>query len=284
MAVLCQPKAMKTSIVFFGNEKLATGIADSQSVILEGLQQAGYEIEAHIKERDEIAKRYDSQIAILAAFGRIIPQPLLDQFPLGIINVHPSLLPLYRGSTPIEQAILSGDQETGVSIMKLVNKMDAGPIYAQSAIKLGSTESKAELTVKLQKLGAELLTQTLPRILDGTTKPQTQDESQATYCKRIAKADGEIGWVKPAEQIEREIRAYLGWPGSYTKLGGKDVIITQAHAVPDSQPSKNPGDFDTDNDGFLKIQCGKGYLCVEKLKPAGKREMTTAEFLAGNKL
>lgn len=275
---------MKTSIIFFGNEKLATGVAEPDRLVLQALETAGYEIEAAITSKLEPGATFSSKIAVLAAYGHILPESLLDKFPLGIINIHPSLLPIYRGPTPIEQAILDGATDTGVSIMKLTSGMDAGPIYTQGKITLSRHESKQELTNKLQALGAELLVKVLPGIIDGSAEPVQQDESNASYGKKIAKADGEIDWSKSAMQIEREIRAYLGWPGSYTKLAGKDVIITQAHTVPQNSPNKKPGDIETDSDGVLMIECADGYLCVERLKPAGKREMTSREFLAGRRL
>lgn len=273
-----------TKLVFFGNEKLATGLPDAEPVIRHSLQAAGYEIEAVVTSKE--VPPHQSKLAVLAAYGKILPQGVLDQFPLGIINVHPSLLPIHRGPTPIEQAILDGLPTTGVTIMRLAAKMDAGPVYAQQSIKLAGQESKLELAGQLQKIGADLLREVLPQIVDGSAKPKEQDASiLPTYSKMIKKADGQIDWAKPATQIEREIRAYLGWPGSWTKLAELDVAITSAHAVPTNHPDSKPGDVEGLTDvGVIMVECGQGNLCIQKLKPAGKREMTAKEFLAGHKL
>lgn len=262
------PNPSKT-ILFFGNEKLATGIV-AEPLISQALINNGYEIEALVTGK-EIPK-HSAKLAVLAAYGKILPQSVLDEFPLGIINVHPSLLPQYRGPTPIEQAILDGTTKTGVSIMRLSSEMDAGLIYKQKAIHLRGNETKAALASQLQALGAELLLEVLPAVLDGSLKPRQQPHPErATYCKLIKKADGQLDWQKPAAQLEREVRAYTGWPGSFTKLADKDVIITQA-SVATTKPDKS-----------LAIEAGDGnFLVIEKLKSAGKREMTAQEFLAGH--
>src|SRR5581483_9225315 len=131
-----------------------------------------------------------TEAAVLVAFGRIIPQPIIDLFPKGIINIHPSLLPKLRGPTPIETAILDGLTETGVSLMRLEAKMDAGPLYSQQKISLNGDETKLELATKLNKVGAELLINSLPAILDGSLIPKPQNNSKATYTKLITKDDG----------------------------------------------------------------------------------------------
>lgn len=271
----------KPSLVFFGNEKLATGIASPGGIVENMLRDAGYEIEAVVSGPGTLTPTYESKLAVLVAHGQILRQPVLDQFPLGIINIHPSLLPAYRGSTPIEQAMLGGASKTGVSLMKLVATMDAGPVYALSELLISGHESKAELANQLLRMGGELLIKVLPKIFGGELEPTAQDESKATLTKLIKKTDGAIDWTKPAAQIEREIRAYLGWPGSFTSLLGTDVIVTAAHL---SDESGAPGKaYQTDNKD-MAVHCAKDSLVIERIKPAGKREMTGREFLAGHKL
>lgn len=264
-------KKRSETIVFFGNEKLATGIPPVQPIIQEAILEAGFEIEKAIKGDLSELGEHASKLAVLAAYGHIIPQSVLDQFPLGIINIHPSLLPEYRGSTPIEQAILDGKKTTGVSIMKLEAGMDTGPIYKQKTLHLSGDESKVELTERLQQLGAELLVEVLPSIADGSLKPRSQPHpDRATYSRLLTKADGVIDWSKPADVIAREIRAFLGWPQSRTTLGSVEVIITKAHAS------------DTGTD--LSVRCGDDrFLAIDLLKPLGKKEMPARAFLAGYK-
>lgn len=216
---------------------------------------------------------------VLVSFGKIIPKSIIDLFSPGIINVHPSKLPTYRGPSPIESAILNGDGETGVSIMQLLPKMDAGPVYSITPYVLSGTETQSELYERLGDIGAKQLVGILPKIIDGTLQATPQDESDASYCHLIQKSDGVIDWSKPAQQIERQIRAFNGWPGSRTVISGAEVIVTAAHVEGPSQaatnnPSKTVG-----------FECGDGnYLFVDTLKPVGKKEMPIQAFLAGHKI
>ncbi len=268
----------KPQIVFFGNEKLATGVAPPKPLIRNAVSAAGFEIEQVVTGKLTELKPHKAELAVLAAFGRIIPQSVLDQFPLGIINVHPSLLPQYRGPTPIEQALLEGIPKTGVSIMRLTAGMDEGPIYKQKALHLRGDESKAELTERLQQLGAELLIEVLPGIAAGTVKPRQQPHpDRATYSRKITKEDGILDFSKPAEVLEREIRAFAAWPKSRTKLADIDVIITSA-SVANYRGETGKAEI---KDKQLVIYCGQDALVIHKLKPAGKAEMTAESFIAG---
>jgi methionyl-tRNA formyltransferase len=237
------------------------------------------------KKLSEIAdelRSYDAIAGVLVAYGKIVPQSIIDIFPRGIINIHPSLLPLHRGPTPLESVILNGEDKTGVSIMALAKAMDAGPVYAQSEVALTGKESKQELADNLLDVSTAMLREVLPGILDGSIVALPQDESHATYDKLIAKDQGAIDWHKPAEQLEREVRAFAEWPKSRTQLAGKDVIITAAHAVPSQAPDAQPGDVEAVRDiGAIMVATGNGTLCIERLKPAGKGEMSAADFLAG---
>lgn len=242
---------------------------------------------------DEIAG-YGCEFAILAAYGKIIPKSILNMFSGGIINVHPSLLPTYRGPSPIESAILHGDEQTGVSIIKLVEKMDAGPIYAQKEFDLSGQNTKPELYEKLAEIGAELLIKSLPNIFSDELPPKPQDENLATYCPMIKKTDGVIDWQKPAEKIEREIRAYLGWPGSRTQLFGQDVIITEADLNNSSVSSGETKITKTtpvqgqslyrEGGGELFVGAGDNSLKIKKLRPAGRSSMDAEDFLRGRRL
>ncbi len=227
-------------------------------------------------------KNTPNRIGILVSYGKIIPKEILDLFePFGIVNLHPSLLPNYRGSSPIESVILNGEEKTGISLIKLVAKMDAGPIYTQNTIELSGTENSSQLHDMLSQLGSELLVDSLPDIITGKLKPVDQDEDHATYCKKIEKQDGKIDWQTPAEQIERQIRAYSKWPKSHTNIGGVDVIISQAHYVPTN--TGDDGELDTDYEHFLMINTRDGRICVDSIQPLGKKEMPIKAFLAGYK-
>jgi methionyl-tRNA formyltransferase len=227
----------------------------------------------NLRDTEPKLSQYSVQLGVVASYGKIIPDSVLGLFSLGLVNVHPSHLPKYRGASPIEAAILNGDATTGVTLIKLTSEMDAGPryVYASGG---GSPRllNQSELYDNLAKLGAEELVHHLPYISAGRLLPKPQ-RGNPTYTHLISKSDGQIDWSRPAEQIERQIRAYLTWPGSRTNLFGKDVIITVAHVEVEGEACP-PGKC-------LHISTGQGCLVIDKLKPAGGREMTAAEFLAG---
>ncbi len=216
------------------------------------------------KEIREELEALKPDAGVVVAYGKIIPQSVIDLFSKGLINTHASLLPKYRGPAPIEAAILNGDKETGITLMQIDAGMDTGPTYVAESINIeGAT--RLELYEKLSKLGSEMLVKHLPDILSGKLKPKAQDESQASVIPMISKEDGQIDWNKPAVEIERQVRAYLGWPGSKTELGGIEVTVTAAH-IGEPEPK----------------DLAKGSLIIDRLKPAGKKEMTGKEFLAGH--
>jgi methionyl-tRNA formyltransferase len=289
-------------LVFFGNERLATGITSTNVLTLKALINNGYEVLAVIAnynegrsrnsrrlEIAEVAKQHNipvllpthlhdikddikamnADFGVLVAYGKIIPKEIIDVFPHGIINIHPSLLPQYRGPTPIEQAIIDGAGKTGTSIMRLVTAMDAGPVYAQESITLTGNESKLELANKLLGLGSRLLVDNLPSILSGSLSPTPQDNSKATYTHLLDKNSGSVDWQKPAELIEREVRAFAGFPKSKAKILGRDVIITK------SRVAKNK------DDGDLVIECQPGWLEVQELIAPSGRTVSGAEFIRG---
>lgn len=226
---------------------------------------------AKVDEINNAIAKIKPDFGILVAYGKIIPQSTIDLFPGGIINVHPSLLPKYRGPSPIEAAILNGDTETGVSLMRLSAGMDEGPVYEQKLIALTGTETKPDLYDRLAKEGAGFLADKLEAIAEGWLTPKPQTDSQATYTKLLKKEDGRMEFNRPAEEIERQIRAYIGWPKSPAKLFDQDVIITKARVAHD------------ENDGKLVIKCQPGYLdIVELIGPSGKT-MQSADFLRGYK-
>lgn len=291
---------MNTSktVIFFGTE-------DFSAASLNTLIMNGYQIAAVITKPDSlrgrgyqlvepavkvIAKRHNIAVwqphklvdiipkiialqpvvGILASYGKIIPSSVLDLFTPGIINVHPSLLPKYRGSSPIEAAILNGDNETGVSIIKLVAAMDAGPIYAQETYTLNGTETKPELYGLLAEFGADLLVHVLPDILNGALTPVNQDETAATYARMITKQDGQLN---PAEltavEAERQVRAYIGYPKTRFKVGSHEIIVTKSHVVEAGST-------------ILDLACKDGlFLRIDELIAPSGRRMSAAAFLNG---
>lgn len=303
-----------TRVVFFGNERLVSGLQQTDAPILRGLIERGYDVVAIVshhsetrsrKERElevatiardygiplllpskpeEILERlitFNADIAVLAAYGRIIGQKVIDIFPLGIINIHPSLLPRYRGPTPIETALLNGDPKTGVSIMQLTAGMDEGPVYRQEVVTLRESEDKFQSYERIAQAGTHLFFDCLPLIIKGSLKPVPQDETQASYSRLIKKEDGLLDWQKTAVQLANEIRAYAEWPQSYMIINNTRVIVTKARAS--SNHSLPMGEIAIPKPRTMLVGTRDGCLSIEKLKPSGKKEMPVSAFLSGYK-
>lgn len=225
---------------------------------------------------------------VVLAYGRILPPAILDLPPRGVLNVHPSLLPLYRGPSPVVTAIRDGASETGVSLMLLDRGMDTGPVIAQSAPVLITEEDTAgTLTDRLFLMGVEMMIETIPAWERGAVKATPQDENAATLTRLIEKADGELNFGDRAFEIARAVRAYDPWPGTFTRWGGKLLKILEATAslpetvvpgIPDVLGA--PGTV-TFSDGRLLIATGEASLDVSRLQLEGRNAVTAAEFLRG---
>jgi len=300
---LKKPTSSTPKLVFFGNERLATAVP-TDAPVLRALIKNGYQVSAVVASHSdgvsrnrrgleivEIAHAYhitvlipenldeikpqlekmDAQAGVLVAFGKIIPQSFIDIFPKGIINIHPSLLPEYRGPTPVETAILDGKQFTGVSLMSLSAKMDAGGVFKQAELALSGSETKPQLAHKLLALGSKLLIENLPYILDGTLEPMPQDHTAATYTKLLNKSDGLIDFNQPAQDIERKVRAFQGFPKVRAKVHEQEIIITKSQIVAGNEAGK------------LVIKCQPGYIEIQELIGPSGRTMSGSDFIRGYK-
>ena len=232
---------------------------------------------------------------VVCAFGQLLRQPVLDIPPRGVLNVHPSLLPRHRGASPIQAAILAGDEETGVTIMLTDTGMDSGPILRQRSLAISPCDNGGSLSEKLSRLAADLLSETLPMWLAGDIEPQPQDETQATYSPLIKKEDGAIDWRRPALDIWRQVRAMNPWPGASTTLDGEMLRIWEAWPLPSEGGSNEPGAVlplspaqreklpPEVNQEALAVQTGEGLLVVLRLQRAGRRALSAAEFVRGQR-
>lgn len=219
---------------------------------------------------------FASRLAVLVDFGIIVSRTVIDYFQLGIVNSHFSLLPEWRGADPITFSILSGQKQTGVSLMLLVAAMDEGPLLAQAPYDLSPDITTPQLTDDLIEVSNHALQAVLPEYLAGNLKPVAQI-GEPTYSRKLTKADSLLDFTKPAVQLEREIRAFLGWPKSRTTIAGKEVVITKAYVA---EGTAGPGKVFVYSKE-LRIGTTDGLLAIETLKPAGKPEMTAQAFLAG---
>jgi len=207
---------------------------------------------------------------VLSAYGKIIPKNILDLFEPGIINIHPSLLPKYRGPSPIETAIANGDAATGVTLMQLAPEMDAGPIYDQETVPLSDNETRPELYDELARLGAELLLKNLPQILDGLRLPAAQDDEQASYTHLLSKDQSRLDTqALTAKQAERLVRAHLGYPKTKVTVGGHDIVVLKS-SVTDSAATLLDIPFKDDT-----------YLSIDELIAPSGRTVTKQAYLNG---
>ncbi len=225
---------------------------------------------AKLKE-DAVAQlqSLNADLFIVAEYGLLIPTSVLALPSHGVLNVHPSLLPKYRGASPIQSAILNGAEKTGVSIMLLDKEMDHGPILAQEQCVIDDHDITPTLEAKLGRLGAALLARVIPGWVAGKIQGREQDHTQATFCKKLSREDGRIDWTKSAEEIYRMWRAYLPWPGVFTMWNGKRLKLT-------SLSLKEGGD-----DGRLTLACGTSAIIIERLQLEGKKELDAEAFLRG---
>ncbi|MBI4134111.1 MAG: methionyl-tRNA formyltransferase [Candidatus Terrybacteria bacterium] len=225
-----------------------------------------------------------ANLGVIASFGKIIPKGVLDLFPLGVLNVHPSLLPRWRGPSPIQAAIAAGDKETGVTIMLTDEKMDHGSILAQERLALTDEETAASVRPLLAKRGASLLKTTLVPWISGEIRATPQDESAATFSRMLTRASGHIEWSSGVDEIARLVRAYDSWPGTFVFLpDGFRLKILSARAAVGSPPTASVGAITEDSQGFPLIRAGDGALLLQRVQPEGKAPMEGNAFLRGHR-
>ena len=223
-------------------------------------------------------KKLNPDLVIVVAYGKILPAKLLNLDKLLFINVHASLLPRWRGAAPIQRAIMNLDHETGVSIMKIVTELDAGPVLLQSKIKITKETNYEELSDQMSELGAKLILDTLKLIENKKANFKEQNESEATYAKKIEKTESKINWNDEAEKIIAKINAFCPNPGCWFELNGNRIKIIKAKKV---MGKGIPGTILDEN---LTIACSKNAIRIVELKKEGKKKMTADEFIRGNKI
>ncbi|MDO8505033.1 MAG: methionyl-tRNA formyltransferase [bacterium] len=267
----------------------------SLNVVAEGFSLPNGGLKASATTPIKVFRELHADLGICVAYGKIIPKEILSIFPRGILNIHPSLLPKYRGPSPIQTAIRSGDEETGVTIMLLDEEMDHGPIATHITYHISHITTGSKLSQALAKDGARLLVDVLPKWLDGEIEAKEQNHSEATFTKMLEREDGRIDWNKPAEEIEKMVRAYDAWPGTFTVWNGKRLKILRVsllHPAIGCADNAEPGYVfsvrSLDSRGSLGmtpitigVNCNPGAIVLEELQLEGKKSMTGEEFLRG---
>jgi methionyl-tRNA formyltransferase len=249
---------------------------------------------AKIKTSEETRAIFEGispDACVVVAYGKILPAWMLAIPRFGCINVHASLLPKYRGAAPINWAIANGERETGVTIMQMDAGMDTGPMLARRSISIGDEETAPELSARLAQVGADLLSETLPRVELGEVAPEPQDESQASYAPILKRENGNIGWTLNAGEIANRVRAFQPWPGTYTGFRGGRLILWRGRealkGAPNSAISFNvkPGTILNIDDSGIAVVCGGSTsLLIQEVQLEGKRRVSAREFANGARL
>lgn len=227
----------------------------------------------------EVLRHLAPEIMVVVGYGQIIPQALIDLPPRGILNVHASLLPRYRGAAPIQWAVANGETETGTTIMQIDAGLDTGDMLLKRSVSIGTDETASQLSARLAPLGADLLIEAMEQIASGTAHRETQDNAQATYAPVLKKEDGAIDWNRTAPEIYNRLRGFTPWPGSYTRFRGRQLSIVAAR--PSGEASLFAGVLKRDKRRLLAGCGGNTALELLELQPAGKKPMSAEAFLNG---
>ncbi len=246
-------------------------------------QAHGIPLAQPVTLRDDVAiaqlAAVDARVMVVAAYGLILPQRVLDLFPLGCVNIHASLLPRWRGAAPIQRAILAGDARSGVSIMRMEAGLDTGPVYLERPLAIEPRDTAGTLHDKLASLGAQCIVDALVGLTEGRLVAHPQSNEGVTYAHKITKEEAEIDWRRSAVTLDRMVRAFNPFPVAATRLAGQPVRVWQA--APVANAAEPPGRvLRADSDGIV-VACGEGALRIEALQRAGGRRLTAAEFLRG---
>jgi methionyl-tRNA formyltransferase len=226
--------------------------------------------------------KLNPDLIVVVAYGQILPQPILELPKYGCINVHGSLLPLYRGAAPIQRAILDGQNKTGITIMEMETGLDTGPMISKMETQIESNDNAQTLHDRLANLGAKLLVDTIPQYVTGKIKSIPQDDSQSSHASKITREMGQIDWTKTATDIWNQARAFTPWPGVFTHLKGK--LIKLIEVKPINTIDLAPGIIGQSNSNGIIVGCGKEALLISKLQKDGGKRMTAEAFLAGHPL
>jgi methionyl-tRNA formyltransferase len=228
-------------------------------------------------------RSFEADLGVVAAYGKILPDAVLAAPRLGMVNVHASLLPKYRGAAPVHRAVMAGEIETGVTIMRVVRALDAGPMFAKAVTPIDPDETSEAVERRLSQLGAALLLEVLDRMRAGTSIEEPQDETQASYAPKITRDESPIDWSRPAREIHNRVRGLHPWPHASTTIAGERTLILRTAVLPDAS-THAPGMLAHVSRDAIRVATGSTLLAIEQLKPEGRRAMTAREFLAGHPL
>ncbi len=230
-------------------------------------------------------RAWQADLGVVAAYGKILPAAVLSAPPLGLVNVHASLLPRHRGAAPVHRAVMAGDAETGVSIMGVVAALDAGPVFATVTRPIGPDDTSMQVERDLAVLGADLLMRVVEDLAAGTAHSVPQDDARATYAHRLDRSEGPIDWSRSADEVHNRVRGLQPWPMAWTVLHGTRLIVVQTRRVAgDPASGDQPGTVVAVSRDGIRVQTGTGALDITMVQPEGRRPMTARDFAAGHRL
>lgn len=234
-----------------------------------------------LREETEKILEYAPDLIVTCAYGQFVPEVILNYPKYGCLNIHPSLLPKYRGGAPVHHAVWNGDTETGVALMEMIKKMDAGKVYAVKRVPIGPDETTEELNLRLMEVSKELIREALPEYLEGNLPGTEQEEEKATIARNISKEDECISFRKEAlHQVYNHIRALIDWPVAYARINNKRLKIYRAE-IREGGCTEEPGTVLGFRDGAMEVACTGGILRILELQPEGKKRMKAADFANG---
>lgn len=263
------------------------GMGSLPSPVKKAALAHGIRVFEPVKLRDDSfireLKGLGADFFVVVAYGKILPQTVLDIPPKGCVNLHASLLPKYRGAAPINRAIVNGEGETGVSTMLMDAGMDTGPVLLEKRVRIGEDDTAEDLSKSLSTVGATLLVETIGLLSEDKIRPRAQDGSNATYAPMLKKEDGEIDWTKTARDIKNLIRGLYPWPGAYTRWKGKTIKVHSGRVVEGEARGTAGAIVGVSKEGIL-VACGSGLFEITELQPENKRRMSAGDFVQGYRI
>ncbi|MDD4900313.1 MAG: methionyl-tRNA formyltransferase [Candidatus Omnitrophica bacterium] len=290
LEALIREKYNVTLVVTQPDKKSGRGMHPSHTVIKSVAQGSSIGIyqpeNINSKEAASVLKKQNADLFVVIAYGQILTQAVLDIPKIFAINLHASLLPEYRGAAPINRAIINGVKTTGITVIKMNRKMDAGEVFLKKETEISQTDTVIDLESRLSEMAAQALIEALRLIKDKNYKLVPQDDKEASFAPKLHKSDGEIHWEEPAETIYNSFRGTLNWPGSFTYYRGKLLRVCKLSVYPQELEKEklSAGTVTHIFKDSIVVACGKGALLIEELQLEGKRKMPVQEFLSGHKI
>lgn len=278
--------AQVTAVVTRPDKRQGRGMKWSSPAVKDAATELGIDAilqptKIRTKEFEHVLRDHEPDFILVVAYGRILPSSIIHMPDQGCLNVHASLLPKWRGAAPIQWSLYHGETTTGVTLMRMEEGLDTGPIISTRSVEVQQHINAAALTLSLADLGAELVRNALPPYLAGNVDPVPQDDAKATLAPIIKKEDGRVNWSRSATEIHDQVRAFVQWPVAFTTYADKAIKLRRTSIISTDEQTKEPGTLLRADHGGIHVACGRGTLAFEELQLEGKRNLGAQEFVAG---